>query len=141
MYHSIVTRRVKKEDDEFVTRITFRTSDVKEVSIEEDSAGLPIKGWLTLASVSESESAVYSFTREHNAVELDMLDQLGRSLECSQSYYEDEQGNIFPFDKIMYVNAAKFGFVLAPGIEIALHPTSEWPRFRNDYINWMDLHK
>lgn len=141
MYHSIVTRRIKKEDDEFVTRMTFSSSSIKDIIIERDAAGIPIKGWLTLDTITESENTSITFTREHHEYELEMLTQLAAGLELCVPYFKDEQGNIFPFDKIVYVNAAKYGFVMAPGIDIALHPTKEWPQFVNDYTNWLDLNK
>lgn len=141
MFHSIVTRRVKKEDDQFVTRMTFSSSSIKDIIIERDAAGIPIKGWLTLDTITEGENTAITFTREHNEYELDMLTQLAIGLEHCVSYFKDEQGNVFPFDKILYADANKSGFVLAPGINITLHPTSEWPQFIRDYTNWLDLNK
>ncbi|XAG95409.1 hypothetical protein SOI901_24 [Erwinia phage SOI901] len=141
MYHSILSNITKSVDDQFLTHLTFRTQDVKEISIQRDGAGELVKGWLTLDTVCEGENYVVAFTREHHATQLELLAVLNQALEAVKPYFEDEQGNIFPFDKIMYVNAAKTGFVMAAGIDIALHPTKEWPQFANDYRNWLDLCK
>lgn len=142
MYHSIAVRHTCEVDDLFILDVTFKTSDIKEISIERDQAGLPTKGWLVLSSImEEGGSSSFMFTRETSQKEIELLDALSKVLQSTPSYYEDTQSNIFPFDKILYVNSAKCGFVLAPGIEISLHPTDEWPVFTEDYKNWLDLTK
>lgn len=141
MYHSIIMRRTKAQDDTYVDTLTFRTKDIKEISIQRDSANIPVKGWLTLDTVAEGENYVVTFTRDHHPEELEMLDVLNQSLINLQTYFRDEQGNVFPFDNILYVSAAHHALMMEGNVKIVLHPQNEWPVFINDYINWMDLHK
>lgn len=140
MYHSIVLKRsIARESDsvsQVLRTLTFRTSDIIGINFSTND-GIPDMAWLNLKG-----SDSYSWSRgEGYGEEVEMLSALSAALHQNQSYFTDEQGNIFPFDKILYVNATKHGFVLAPGIEISLHPTKEWPVFKDLYINWMDLSK
>ncbi|HBU2310254.1 TPA: hypothetical protein MCT59_003800 [Klebsiella pneumoniae] len=141
MYHSIVIRRTKKEDDEFVTRMTFRSSDIKDITIEKDAAGIPIRGWLTTYSVTEGDNTAVSFNREHYSAELDQLVALAEVLHNTPTYFTDTAGNIFPYSNIMYVNRQTYTLHLVNGVSIKLHPTEEWPHFYDEYRNWMDIYK
>ncbi|QEG07730.1 hypothetical protein [Salmonella phage SE4] len=141
MYHSIVIRRTKKQDDEFVTRMVFRSSDIKDITIEKDAAGIPVKGWLTTDSVTEGDNTAISFTREHNGPELDQLEALAKVLHNTPTYFTDSAGNLFPYSSIMYVNTQTLSLHLTNGVAIKLHPTEEWPHFYDEYRNWMDIYK
>lgn len=145
MYHVLNCRKWvdDKTENTFIQTVSFRTQDILDISIIHDTAtGEPQKAYLTLNSINDDRaSSVYTFTWEHNTEEVEMLASLQSVMRDTKAYFEDEQGNVFPFDKILYVNANKTGFVMAPGIDISLHPTKEWIPFINDYRNWLDLHK
>lgn len=145
MYHVLNCRKWvdDKTENTFIQTVSFRTQDILDISIIHDTVTRePQKAFLTLNSTDDTgASAVFTFSWEHNTEEVEMLASLQSVMRDTKAYFEDEQGNMFPFDKIMYVNASKFGFVMAPGVDIALHPTKEWPVFNNDYRNWLDLYK
>lgn len=145
MYHVLNCRKWTddKTENVFSQTVSFRTQDIHDISIIFDVVTRePQKAFLTLSSTGDNgESSVYTFSWENNPEEVEMLAALQSVMRDTKAYFEDEQGNIFPFDKILYVNAGKTGFVMAPGIDISLHPTKEWIPFVNDYRNWLDLTK
>lgn len=146
MYHTIHNARFfedKSNGQTMRSAITFSTKDIVNINcIWGEDSGAVERVLLTLRSVDiNGASEVFIFEGEAFKHEIEMLHALSIALSDTQPYFKDEQGNIFPFGKIIYVNAAKGGFVMAPGIDIALHPTKEWPQFIDDYTNWMDLTK
>lgn len=141
MYHSIIVRRTIKADDEFVARMTFRLTDIKEITIERDAAGIPIKGWLTIDSYCEGDNTVASFTRDHHKAELEQLVMLEEVLHNTPSYFEDLDGNLFPFEQVVCVNKRTASFTMVGGTVIRLQPNKELPTFLDQYRNWMDIYK
>lgn len=142
MWHNLETY---KHDDGVKTqtnKLIFRTSEIADIALTEHD-GIVVSATVTYRGINEDGQPSYiTFNRstsELHSRNVDLLEALAISLEQTPSYFRDEQGNVFPFDKIMYVNAAKNSLVIAAGIDIVLHPTKEWPVFINDYVNWLDL--
>lgn len=146
MFHTIHNARFFEDKSNGQTMrlaLTFNTKDIVNLScIWGEDSGAVERVLLTLRSTGPNgESETFVFEGAHHEHELEMLHSLSCTLAETPTYFKDEQGNVFPFDKIMYVNAAKCGFVMAPGIDIALHPTKEWPQFVDHFTDWMDLYK
>jgi hypothetical protein len=145
MYHLINTyKRIdEKSEQTLVNRVSFHTRDILDITVTFNTGtGEAEQAFLTLRSVTENgDSTTYQFDWKNHNDEVELLLALQEAMKDAPAYFEDEQGNIFPFDKILYVNAAKCGFVMAPGIDISLHPTKEWTTFLHYYRNWMDLTK
>lgn len=144
MWHNLDTFKHDNGSMTQTNKLVFPTREIADIGLV-DRDGVIAEATVTFKGVNEDREPSYitfkRSTSELASQNVDMLIALSEALANTPNHFRDEQGNIFPFDKIMYVNATKFGFVLAAGIDIALHPTKEWPQFTNDYINWLDLHK
>lgn len=144
MWHNLDTYKHDNGSMTQTNKLIFPTREIADIGLV-DNDGVIVSATVTFKGVNEDREPSYitfkRSTSELASQTVDVLVALAEALVNTPNYFEDEQGNIFPYDKIIYVNATKYGFVMAPGIDISLHPTSEWPRFKDEYRNWMDLHK
>ncbi|QDH45179.1 hypothetical protein [Salmonella phage SE13] len=61
-------------------------------------------------------------------------------LHITPTYFTDNDGSLFPYSNVMYVNIKTRTMHLVNGVAIALTKT-EFDRFYDEYRNWMDLYK
>ena len=144
MWHTIVTSEYldSSSGDQVRSDMTFHTSQIADISIT-TREGVSTSSWLTLKGVNEDNQPVaFKFDRSSDisTANLELMVMLKAMLSEASAYYEDEQGNIFPYDQVTYANAKAKTIVMGKA-EIQLDPQTEWPVFANGYRNYLDLVK
>lgn len=144
MWHNLDTYKHDNGTMTQTNKLIFPTREIADIGLV-DHDGVIAEATIEFKSLNEDhEPSFITFKRSTSELAsqtVDMLVALSEALVNTPNHFRDEQGNVFPFDKIMYVNATKWALIMGPNMEVILHPTKEWPVFINDYINWLDLHK
>ncbi|EBY3944481.1 hypothetical protein XK44_003637 [Salmonella enterica subsp. enterica] len=145
MFHTLKTfQGVSPNTDEQVIEehfVTFRTSDIVDISVivHNDTAEIV---YLTLRGTQDEDGAppCMTFKREWHAEAVESLVALRDALHITPTYFTDNDGSLFPYSNVMYVNIKTRTMHLVNGVAIAL-TKNEFDRFYDEYRNWMDLYK
>lgn len=145
MWHTLVSSDYleSQSGDQVRSVYTFHTSQIADITIT-NRAGVNVSAWLTLKGMGEDNqpcSYNYKIDNDVGKENIAMLVVLKEMLEAASAYYEDTDGNIFPYDKVTYANSKTYTINYGAGIEIMLNPQTEWPVFANGYRNYLDLVK
>lgn len=142
MWHSLETFRMDDGNKTQTHTLVFNNREVSDISLVKHD-GITVSATVSFKSVNEDHEQSYlQFKTEHSDLHkhnVEMLEALSMALQAVQSYFEDEQGNIFPFDQVLYVSKATNTAVMAGNVKVVFDPQNEMPMFLDLYRNWMDL--